>query len=160
MNILRGNILLKRKETLLELFKPRMVSDAASSYAEVLMHENKWASSHQMTNRINFYRIILFFLIMPQERSRPRCSSPSDPVRKSQNKREEKTKAQFLYVLRSGVFLCIFFTENYVGEKGGKLDHKCCKPDLNTYFPHEHHGSICTKPQIRHSHFELLVVVS
>ncbi len=56
-------------------------------------------------------------------------------------------------------FILLLF---YVGEKGGNLDHKCCKPDLNTYFPHEHHGSICTKPQpqIRHSHFELLVVVS
>ncbi len=107
---------------MLELFKPRMVSDAASSYAEVLMHENKWASSHQMTNRINFYRIILFFLIMPQERSRPRCSSPSDPVRKTQNKREEKTKAQFLYVLRSGVFFVYFFSQKMMlGKKGGNL---------------------------------------
>ncbi len=138
---------------LLKLFKPRIVSDAASSYAESWSLRTSGLVLRQMTNRINFYRIILIFLIMPQERSRPRCSSPSDPRENVRTRERKWQKKAFFYYACS---IKILSQENMLWKKG-EFDRKCCNPDLNSYFPHEHHGSMCTKPQLRRSHFELLV---
>ncbi len=94
IHILRGNILLKKeRKHCLSCLNPGW-----SLMLEVHM-QMSWSLRtsgpvlHQMINRINIYLIIVIFLNMPQERSRPRCSSSSDPERKSQNKKRGKDKS-------------------------------------------------------------------